>query len=140
MHIDISLQDGVPIYRQIANQIKYLVASGQLGSGDELPPIRGLALQLRVTANTIVKAYDALEVEGIVVKRHGAGTFINDPTQRMTHQAQKKILSERADTLLVEAKQMNFTFDEVIELLRQRQDLLTGGSKQGAGKHVVQRG
>ena len=60
MDIIINVTDGVPIYRQIVNQVKYLVASGLLRAGEELPPIRTLALQLKVTPNTIVKAYDEL--------------------------------------------------------------------------------
>ena len=62
MDITIHLTDGVPIYRQIVNQVKYLVASGLLQPGEELPPIRTLALQLKVTPNTIVKAYGELEI------------------------------------------------------------------------------
>ncbi len=56
MDITINVTDGVPIYRQIVNQVKYLVASGLLLPGEEHPPIRTLALQLKVTPNTIVKA------------------------------------------------------------------------------------
>ena len=58
MDISLNLTDGVPIYRQIVNQVKYLIASGLLQPDEELPPIRTLALQLKVTPNTIVKAYD----------------------------------------------------------------------------------
>ena len=76
--IDINLTDGVPLYRQIVNQIRYMVASGVLEVGEELPPIRTLALQLKVTPNTIVKAYDELQAAGVVVKRHGSGTFVSD--------------------------------------------------------------
>ena len=67
--ITINLTDGVPIYRQIVNQVKYLVASGLLLPGEELPPIRTLALQLKVTPNTIVKAYGELEISGVIQKR-----------------------------------------------------------------------
>ena len=74
--IKISLADGVPLYRQIVNQIRYMVASGLLEIGEDLPPIRTLAQQLKVTPNTIVKAYGELEAAGIVRKRHGAGTFV----------------------------------------------------------------
>ena len=66
MNVQISLQDGVPIYSQIVSQVKYMVASRQLLPGEELPPIRVLAKQLLVTPNTIVKAYRELEVDGVV--------------------------------------------------------------------------
>jgi len=124
VHIEISLQDGVPIYRQIVNQVKYLIASRQLDPDEELPPIRALAEQLLVTPNTIVKAYGALEAEGIVYKRRGAGTYVAEVTSRLARKEQKKILAQRADALLAEAKQLSFTFEEVMELLQSRQDVL----------------
>ena len=78
MDITINVTDGVPIYRQIVNQVKSLVASGLIQPGEELPPIRTLALQLKVTPNTIVKAYGELEIAGIVHKRRGSGTFVSE--------------------------------------------------------------
>jgi GntR family transcriptional regulator len=77
MDITLNLTDGVPIYRQIVNQVNYLIASDLLQPGEELPAIRALALQLKVTPNTIVKAYDELEKTGVVHKRRGSGTCVN---------------------------------------------------------------
>ena len=124
MHIEISLQDGVPIYRQIVNQVKYLIASGQLDAGEELPPIRTLAEQVLVTPNTVVKAYGELEQAGLVYKRRGAGTYVADFKSPLARKEQKKILTQRADALLAEASQLNFTFDEVLDLLHNRQTAL----------------
>ncbi len=126
MHIQISLNDGVPIYRQIVNQVKYMVASGQLLPEEELPPIRVLAEQLLVTPNTIVKAYRELEVEGLVFKRRGAGTYIAQSGSPLARKEQRRILTQRADALLTEARQMEFTFDEVLQLLREREAELAG--------------
>ncbi len=131
MHIQISLQDGVPIYRQIVNQVKYMVASSQLLSGEELPPIRVLAKQLLVTPNTVVKAYRELEVEGVVYKRRGAGTYLSEFASPLARKEQKKILASRVDALLVEARQMNFTFENVLELLhKQRSALLKNAHEE----------
>jgi len=69
MDISINLADGVPIYKQIVNQVRYLAASGALAPGEELPPIRTLALQLKVTPNTVVRAYDELEAAGVIHNR-----------------------------------------------------------------------
>ncbi len=124
MHIEISLQDGVPIYRQIANQVKYLIASGQLQAGTELPGIRALAEQLLVTPNTVVKAYGELESSGLVVKRRGAGTYVSDTKSPLARKEQKKILTQRADALLTEAQQLDYSFAEVLELLKKRQAVL----------------
>ncbi len=125
MHFEISLRDGVPIYRQIANQVKYFIASGQLASGAELPSIRTLAERLLVTPNTVVKAYDELEAEGLVVKRRGAGTYVADMTKSpLARREQRRILTQRADALLADARQLNFTFQEVLDLLRDREAVL----------------
>src|ERR1035438_1721391 len=75
IQLHISTGDGVPIYLQIANQVKHLVASGRLAPGDEIPPIRVLAHQLLVNPNTVARAYLELERDGVVVKRHGSGTY-----------------------------------------------------------------
>lgn len=124
MHIQISLQDGVPIYRQIVSQVKYMVASRQLLPGEELPPIRVLAKQLLVTPNTIVKAYRELEVDGVVYKRRGAGTYVSEFMSPLARKERKKILASRVDALLAEARQMDFSFDDVLDLLRKRRSVL----------------
>ena len=77
MQIHISSSDGVPIYLQIVNQVKYLVASGRLAPGEELPPIRVLAERLVVNPNTVARAYRELEAAGVVEKRRTAGTFVS---------------------------------------------------------------
>ena len=122
MHIHISTNDGVPIYRQIVNQVKYLVASGHLRAGEELPPIRVLAQQLLVTPNTVVKAYRELEIENVVRKRRGAGTYVSESDSALTKKEQRRILTERADALLTEARQMKFSFKEITKLLEERKD------------------
>jgi GntR family transcriptional regulator len=134
MHIEISLNDGVPIYRQIVNQIKYLVASGKIRPGDELPPIRTLAEQLTVTPNTIVKAYGELEDEGVLFKRRGAGTYVADLKSPLARKEQRRILEQRADALLTDAVQLNFTFEEVLEVLSKRNAIITKSVAQSAAK------
>lgn len=125
MRIEIQPQDGMPIYRQICNQIKYLIASGQLKTGQELPGVRTLAEQLTVTPNTVVKAYDELEAEGLLEKRRGSGTYVSDTDSPLTRKEQRRILTQRIDAALTEASQLNFTFDEVIALLHDRYAALT---------------
>ena len=124
MQIHISTNDGVPIYQQIVNQVKYLVACGRLAPGEELPPIRVLAEQLLVNPNTIARAYMELERDGIVTKRHGSGTYVSDAGSPLARKERIRILSERADALLAEAHHLNVDLDSVIDLLRQRRKLL----------------
>jgi GntR family transcriptional regulator len=68
----------VPIYRQIIRQIEYAVLSGRLKSGDKLPTIRSLAVELKTNPNTIAKAYGELEIRGILATQVGSGTYISD--------------------------------------------------------------
>ena len=124
MQIHISTNDGVPIYLQIVNQVKYLVACGRLAPGEELPPIRVLAEQLLVNPNTVARAYMELERDGIVTKRHGSGTYVSDAGSPLARKERIRILSERADALLAEAHHLNVDLDSVIDLLKQRRKLL----------------
>src|SRR6266700_3252882 len=125
MQIHISANDGVPIYLQIVNQIKYLVAAGRLDAGDEIPPIRVLAGQLLVNPNTVARAYLELERAGVVSKRHGSGTYVSDAGSPLARRERVKILTERVDGLLVEAQHMNIELEEIIKLLRERHENLT---------------
>ena len=121
MDITINLHDGVPIYRQIVNQVKYLVASGLLLPGEELPPIRTLALQLKVTPNTIVKAYGELEISGAIQKRRGSGTFVSEGRpQQVALRERRRVIEQRIDALLAEAHQLNFSNDDLVRMLRER--------------------
>lgn len=120
MQIHISPDDGVPIYLQIVNQVKYLVASGRLTEGDEVPPIRTLAEQLMINPNTVARAYRELEVVGILSKRRTAGTYVSSGGSPLARHEQWKILAQRADALLAEARQMNFGLEEVLDLIRER--------------------
>jgi GntR family transcriptional regulator len=70
--------NGVPIYRQIIQQIEYAVLSGRMRPGDRLPTIRSLAVELKTNPNTIAKAYGELEIRGILVTQVGSGTYVSD--------------------------------------------------------------
>jgi GntR family transcriptional regulator len=120
MNIHISANDGVPIYLQIVNQVKYLVASGRLQPSEELPPIRVLAEQLLINPNTVARAYRELEVAGVVTKRRTAGTYVSDAGSPLARRERLKILTERIDALLAEARQLNVGLDEILQLVRQR--------------------
>ena len=119
MQIHIQAQGGVPIYLQVMQQIKYLVASGRLQPGDELPSIRTLAEQLIVNPNTIARAYRELETAGVVEKRRTAGTFVAEAGSPLARKERLRLLRQRIDQLLVEAFQMGFALDEVLKLVEQ---------------------
>ena len=120
MQLYISTTDGVPIYLQIVNQIKYLAASGRLSPGEELPAIRVLAERLLVNPNTVARAYRELEAAGIVEKRRTAGTYVSDQGSPLARRERIKILTERVDSLLAEADQMDIAWDDLLKLIEQR--------------------
>ncbi len=130
MQLHINTGDGVPIYLQIANQVKYLVASRRLAPGDEIPAIRVLAHQLLVNPNTVARAYLELESAGVVVKRHGSGTYISDAGSPLARKERLKILSQRVDALLAEARHMQVEPDELLKLIKDRQQSLQSPDKQ----------
>src|SRR3954452_17978885 len=106
MHLHISASDGVPIYQQIVQQIKNLVASGRLAPGEELPPIRVLAEQLVINANTVARAYRELAAAGVLTNRRTAGTYVADDASPLARTQCLELLADRVDALLVEARQM----------------------------------
>lgn len=119
MQIHLDPHSGVPIYRQVADAVKRLVAAGRLAPGDELPPIRALAEQLVINPNTAARAYRELERDGVVFKRGTAGTFVAaaPPAPRG---ARLRALDDRLDAALAEAAVAGVGLDELIERLRRR--------------------
>ena len=130
MQIHIAANDGVPIYRQIVNQVNYLVASGRLSPGEELPPIRVLAEQLLVNPNTVARAYRELETAGVVTKRRTAGTYVSHRGSPLERRERLRILTERVDALLTEARQMNVTTEQVLNLIRRRDEKMRPAAEQ----------
>ena len=120
MKLHISTTNGVPIYLQIVNQVKYLVASGRLATGAELPPIRELAESMLINPNTVARAYRELEAAGLVEKRRTAGTYVSDQGSPLARRERVKILAERIDALLAEARQMDVHYDDLVKLVEQR--------------------
>jgi GntR family transcriptional regulator len=124
MNIQISEQDQSPIYQQIVNQVKLQVSSGRLRPDEELPSIRALAERLLINPNTVARAYRELEMAGIVTKRRNTGSYISqcvapiEPVQRL------ELLAEKVDALLIDAKQLNVSTDEVVGLIYQREELI----------------
>src|SRR5690242_11265864 len=130
MQIHISTADGIPIYLQIVNQVKYLVSSGRLTAGEELLPIRALAEKLVINPNTVARAYRELESAGIVEKRRTAGTYVSDQGSPLARRERLKILTDRVDALLAEARQMDIAFEDLLKLIEQRHSAMLASSPQ----------
>ena len=97
-----------------------MVASGRLAPGEKLPPVRKLAEQLLINPNTVARAYRELEAANVLNTRQGSGVFVAEGVSPLARREQNKILKERIDLLLAEAKQMNVTTEAVVELVKQQ--------------------
>ena len=130
MELRIDEADGVPIYLQIVNQVKYLVAARRLAVGEELPAIRVLAERLMVNPNTVARAYRELEMAGVVEKRRTTGTYVSAGGVKLARRERIRILGERVDGVLAEARQMGVSIDEVIDLVRERDGAMGGALRE----------
>ncbi len=110
MFINIDPSSGLPIYIQIAQQIKTAVAMGRLQPEEPLPSVRQLAVELAVNPNTVARAYLDLEIEGVIYKRQGAGTFVSAQGVEMSKAERRRVLGELMEKALVEG--INLGLDE----------------------------
>ena len=120
MELRIDPSSAVPIYAQVVDQVKALVASRALRPGDALPSIRDLAAALRINRNTAAKAYHLLESEGVLATRPGQGSVIADGGPRWSTQERRRRLERSLDRTLVEAHHLEIPPDDVLRLLQQR--------------------
>ncbi|MBN2182018.1 MAG: GntR family transcriptional regulator [Sedimentisphaerales bacterium] len=125
MYLHLDYQSGEAIYRQIVEQIKYKIASGELKPTEQLPSIRELAKMLKINPRTVVKAYEELQSGGLVVRRQGQGVFIRDGQAAVPVQTRNKLLQEMARRMLAEAsrlgaseEQVKDVFDNVMKQMR----------------------
>ena len=116
MEIQVDHASGVPIYAQIMEQIKHLVATGRLKPGDQLPTIRQLAVDLRVNPNTVVRAYHELDRQGVISTQQGRGTFIaRRPDERRLVEMRKDRLRAIMGGALLEALSLGYEAEEIRE-------------------------
>jgi GntR family transcriptional regulator len=112
-------QSGEPIYEQLMRQIKHAIATGALKQGDQLPTVRELAAKLVINPNTVSRAYRELEREGLLETTAGRGSFVKISPPKMFREERKKRLQPFLQQLIAEGRVLNFTDDELIELLRE---------------------
>ena len=120
MQFRLDASDGVPIYLQLMQQIKYFIAMGRLSAGDQLPSVRKLSEQLVVNPNTVARAYRELEQVGVLATRPGAGVFVSPTASPLARREQHLLLIEKIDAVLVEAKHLDVNTEGVVQLVRQR--------------------
>src|SRR3954468_15122482 len=123
----LDMRSGVPVYRQLIDQILVAKASGLLRTGDQLPTVRQLAVDLSINPNTVVRAYKELEIRGVLSTQQGSGTFVTDhETPRSEFQREQR-LTTICGEFIARASAEGFTLKEVLEQIR---GLISDSAKQ----------
>jgi GntR family transcriptional regulator len=109
---------GVPVYRQIIQQIEYAILSGRMRPGDRLPTIRTLAVDLKTNPNTIAKAYGELEIRGILATQVGCGTFISDKRPAAEDDGLNRKIREVLAKFVQEMNNLGIEKKELVKLVK----------------------
>ncbi|MBR4461287.1 MAG: GntR family transcriptional regulator [Erysipelotrichaceae bacterium] len=117
MRIIINTSSMVPIYEQIMDQIKKMVISKELKNGDNLPSVRALAAELKISALTVKKAYDLLEEEGYIATVHGKGSYVKDADPEMMAEQRYRLIEEEMELIVQKARSYGLEDEEIIQLL-----------------------
>ena len=132
--LQIDFKAGKPVYLQLTDQVRYAVASGLIRPGEPLPSIRDLAEELRISRNTVAKAYVELENIGVIETQQGKGCFIKQTDSQLTRGARHKVLADAIDEALVTAHQLQVDRDAFMTLVAERAEFFeqrkNGGQKE----------
>ena len=116
--IQLDLHSGVPVYRQVIDQVRGGIASGSLTPGDQLPTVRQLAVDLAINPNTVVRAYRELELGGLLETHQGTGTFISAQKIKRPDAERERQLAQIVGDCVSRAGAAGFTTEDLIEQLR----------------------
>lgn len=109
--------NGVPFYKQIILQIEMAIADRRMHTGDQLPTVRSLAVDLQVNPNTVARAYSELEIRGIVTTQQGTGTFVGDKKVQISEVERERVLAEVTRAFVTHAASYGFTIRELAAYL-----------------------
>ena len=118
MLLEIDHHSGVPIYRQIKDQVREQIMAGRLKGGEQLVSVRELAAQLKVTPVTISKAYSAMEAEGLLGRRRGIGLFIAKMRSSKKEQTKAAIIEAQLSKAVTTAIQFGLSHEKTGEMLK----------------------
>jgi GntR family transcriptional regulator len=114
----IDLHSGVPVYRQLIDQVRSRVAAGSLTEGDQLPTVRQLAVDLAINPNTVMRAYRELELGGLLETHQGTGTFISNKKLEKNSAERERQLGQMAGEFAARAGAAGFALEDLIDRLR----------------------
>ena len=114
----LDLHSGVPVYRQIIDQVIGGIAAGSLIAGDQLPTVRQLAVDLSINPNTVIRAYRELEIRGVLETQQGTGTFISEQKPQRDDADRQRRLTQLVGDFIARAGSAGFTVEELVEQLQ----------------------
>ena len=117
----LDLHSGVPVYRQIIDQVMGGVAAGTIVGGDQLPTVRQVAVELSINPNTVVRAYRELEIRGALETQQGTGTFVSHQKVKRDDVERRRQLNQLVSEFVSRAGSAGFTVEELLEQLHDRQ-------------------
>ena len=112
-------RSGVPVYRQLIDQVQGAIAAGALRPGDQLPTVRLVAVDLAINPNTVLRAYREMEIRGILDTQQGTGTFIADRQPEPPPEERERQLAQLVGEFVSRAGSAGLTVDELINALQQ---------------------
>jgi len=118
----IDTKSGVPLYRQLIQQVKSALARGELNPGNQLPTVRQLAVELSINPNTVIRAYRELEIEGVLETHQGSGTFVGTQKPEVDRLERQRMLNQILTDFLARAATYGLTLEDILEGLRQRKE------------------
>src|SRR3984893_4621120 len=118
----LDLHSGVPVYRQIIDQVLGGIAAGTLTAGYQLPTVRQVAVDLSINPNTVVRAYRELEIRGVLETQQGTGTFISHQKVKRDDVERRRQLNQLVSDFVARAGAAGFTIKDLQEQLHDRQD------------------
>jgi GntR family transcriptional regulator len=116
----LDLQSGVPVYRQIIDQVQAGIATGSLPPGHQLPTVRQVAVDLAINPNTVLRAYRELEIRGVLETQQGTGTFISHRQFRPDNAERERLLEQLVSEFVARAGAGGFTLHDIAEALFDR--------------------
>ena len=115
----LDLHSGVPVYRQIIDQVLAGMAAGALAGGDQLPTVRQVAVDLAINPNTVARAYRELEIRGALETQQGSGTFVSHQKVKRDQVERRRQLSQLVGELVSRAGAAGFTVEELLEQIHE---------------------
>ena len=113
----LDLHSGVPVYRQIIDQVMGRMAAGSLAPGDQLPTVRQVAVDLEINPNTVQRAYREMEIRGVLETQQGTGTFISQQKVKRDEVERRRQLSQLVTEFVSRAGAAGFTVKDLLEQL-----------------------